>query len=102
MTRKHERRTHCISIRLNDAELEEMNARNTTGLSKGRYGREAILNQLPPTIPPINIEAWTALARASANLNQIARYLNYEQQVEINEIKNTLADFRNALIRAAS
>lgn len=72
-----EKRLRSVSVRLNDAELAKLDARRSPiKMQRGEYLRAAALHRLPPTIPAINREAWTELAREAANLNQIARHLN--------------------------
>jgi len=51
-----------------------------------------------PAVPRLNLEVWTKLAPASANLNQIARYLNQGMRLEVDEISRILGDFRMSLV----
>ena len=96
-----ERRRHTISARLSDAELAQLDlARGEAGLRRGSYLRAAALGQLQPTVPAINREAWTALSRAAANLNQIARRSNAGDLVELAEVRRALIAFREALLAA--
>ena len=70
-------------------------------MKRGACLRHAALNSLPPVIPPLNSKAWVALARASANLNQISHKLNFVgNEIKIEEIKDALIEFRNLLIGA--
>ena len=72
-----EKRLHSVSVRLNDAELARLDEQcSSIKMQRGEYLRAAALHRLPPTIPAINREAWTELAREAANLNQIAKHLN--------------------------
>lgn len=72
-----DRRLHTVSVRLTAAELACLDARrDAVQMQRGEYLRAAALHRLPPTIPEVNREAWAALARTAANLNQIARHLN--------------------------
>lgn len=51
-------------------------------------------------VPELNAEAYAALARAAANLNQIARKLNTEGVSNADAIREALHDFRLSLIGA--
>ena len=100
-----ELRTFTVSVRLNTAELAQLDAqRGPVRMQRGEYLRCAALHRLPPTIPEINRLAWVDLSRASSNLNQISR-----RQAESDlgapgpapsagEVAHELADFRRALI----
>lgn len=94
-----QRRTHCVSVRLSAAELIHLDAKRGQ-YQRGEWLRMAALDKLPPTIPAINREAWTQLARSAANLNQIARHLNEGGAVMLDELADELAEFRRALIGA--
>lgn len=70
-------RSHTVSVRLNAAELERLDRlRSTVSMQRGEYLRAGALSRLPPTIPAVNREAWSSLAREAGNLNQLARHLN--------------------------
>lgn len=79
------KRVHSVNVRLNDAELAELN------MLRGPYQRAAFLRmagigKLPPTIPAINQAAWTALATVISNLNQ------YQRAINVNLILHTKSD----------
>ena len=87
-----EKRLHAVSVRLNAAELARLDGqRSSIKMQRGEYLRAAALHRLPPTIPAINREAWTELAREAANLNQIAKYLNQGLRGEGKPMGKTLA-----------
>ena len=70
-------RTHTVSVRLNPRELADLDtARHMVQMQRGEYLRDAWMGKLPPTIPPINREAWLSLARVAGNLNQRQRQIN--------------------------
>lgn len=72
-----DKREHCVSVRLNPAELAWLDGvRSLVRMQRGEYLRQASLGKMPPTIPPINREAWASLARVAANLNQYQHRLN--------------------------
>jgi hypothetical protein len=92
-----ERRGHCVSVRLNAAELQQLDAVRGP-FQRGEWLRMAALDRLPPTVPEINREAWTDLARAAGNLNQITRHLNEGGTADTEAIRAELAAFRAMLI----
>jgi hypothetical protein len=100
-----ELRIHCVSARLNGAELVQLDAlRAMVHMQRGEFLRAASLHQLPPqAAPKLNRQAWAELARAAAVLNQIAHRLNLVAQgvavaPDISEVRSALADFRSALV----
>jgi hypothetical protein len=93
-------RTHCVSVRLNDEELAILNAKRGT-MKQGEWIRCAALDKLPPIVPEPNIEKWQALARAAANLNQIARSLKDLKGIsdeQFAQVRKVLTDFRASLL----
>ena len=103
-----ELRTRVVSVRLNAAELAALDdQRAPARMQRGEYLRCAALHRLPPTIPALNRDAWVSLARASGNLNAIARRMHEAAHdldataPPIAEISQVLADFRLTLIVAA-
>lgn len=96
-----DKREHTVSVRLNEAELARLDAqRSAVQMQRGEYLRAAALHRLPPAIPVVNREAWMALSRTAANLNQIAKRLNVGDSVILEELVDELAAFRRALIGA--
>jgi hypothetical protein len=94
-----EKRTHTVSVRLNKAELELLDSsRSGPQMLRGEYLRAASFYKIPPSIPEINREAWVALARSSANLNQIAQRINKNDLPGVTELRQTLEDFRRSLL----
>ena len=73
-----QQRTHCISVRLSDAEY----ARLTTDMQAQHKKelaavlREAYFNGHRPLVPQVNLDAWRKLAPTTSNLNQMAIALN--------------------------
>ena len=92
-------RTHCVSVRLSTAELEQLDQRRGP-LQRGEWLRVAALDVLPPTIPELNRDAWEALSRSASNLNQLAYRLNTGDVPELGEVLAELRAFRSALIGA--
>lgn len=94
-----DKRGHTVSVRLNDAELDRLDSqRSAVQMQRGEYLRAAALHRLPPTIPEVNREAWIALARTAANLNQIAHRLNAGDALSLAEVRATLDALRRDLI----
>lgn len=97
---EEEKRTHCVSVRLAESELSELDKkRKKVGLKRGEYLRAAGFNALPPQIPEINKNAWIELSRAASNLNQIAKALNVGENPEIKYIEKKLQEFRDRLLK---
>lgn len=96
-----ELRTHHVSTRLSPAELAQLDElRGKVRMQRGEFLRAAALHQLPPSIPALNIEAWQSLARASANLNQLAHRVNAGLPASLLDVMRAVEDLRSALIGA--
>lgn len=93
------KRTHCISVRMNAAELAALDSRRGQ-YARGEYLRLAFFDALPPVIPELNREAWVELSRAASNLNQLAKAYNEGDALDPDSLRNHLAAFRDALIGA--
>ena len=94
-----ERRRHTVSVRLNDDELAQVDARRAKiAMQRGEYLRKAAFDRLPPSIPELNKTAWVELGRLGGNVNQIAHHLNAGDAVPIQEIQALLGELRRALI----
>lgn len=97
---KDELRSHCVSVRLSPAELAALDTQRGTR-QRGAYLRDCWSNRpLPAVIPAVNGDAWSALSRSAANLNQIAYSLNSGMAPEISVIAAELSEFRACLLRA--
>lgn len=95
----HELRTHCVSVRLSRAELAALDYQRGTR-QRGSYLRDCWANRpLPVVIPELNRDAWSALSRSAANLNQIAHSVNLGNEIEIDRIRSELEQFRTSLLR---
>lgn len=96
----HERRTHTVSVRLNDAELNKLDSMRSK-YQRGEFLRMSAIDKIPPQVPAVNSAAWVELSRSSANLNQIAKYIN---EVDprgnefMNRLRGELKEFRDRLI----
>lgn len=94
-----EKREHCVSVRLNAAELSTLDERRGP-YQRGEWTRMAMLDKLPPTIPALNAQAWAELARSAANLNQLAKAMNAGATIEKGGLRDQLNEFRAALLGA--
>lgn len=95
-----DKRTYCVSVRLNKAELDLINSKRGN-MRLGEWLRCAAFDKLPPVIPEVNIKKWSELATASNNINQIAKHLNKNNIIDnsmIINIKKNLTEFRAALL----
>jgi len=74
---KSELRKHQVNARLNEAELKQLDQGRPEKVTRGSWIRiRALARELPRPIPEINRDAWTALATAVANLNQLTKAVN--------------------------
>lgn len=95
-----ELRDHCVSVRLNPAELSILD--QYRGRSRrGEALRMLAFTQLPSPVPRLNQDAWVELSKSAGNLNQIAYKLNAGESVQIEEIREQLEAFRASLLGAA-
>ncbi|EPC5604160.1 hypothetical protein ACRZ29_002864 [Edwardsiella piscicida] len=97
-------RTHCISVRLNEKELDILNSQRKI-YSKGEWLRMVLLQKSPPVIPTINTEAWKALTDISQKLNRVAIHIDGKSKdsqlthTELFAVKRLLVELRNNLLR---
>lgn len=98
-------RTHCISVRLNNAQLSKLNTLRGN-YAKGEWLRMASLQKIPPIIPAINLNAWKALSEISQKLNRIATHIDGKSKesqlthTELFAVKRQLAELRQYLLNA--
>ncbi|EEB1959104.1 hypothetical protein GNT71_24470 [Salmonella enterica] len=98
-------RTHCISVRLNQDELQLLNTKRGDK-SKGEWLRLAFLEKLPVVVPAINIEAWKSLSEISQKLNKLVAHLDNKSQgnsltqTELFAVKRQISELRMKLITA--
>jgi len=106
--REDEKRGHCVSVRMNDAELSRLDAERGP-YRRGEWLRRSWLKTTPKqAAPELNREAWAALARVCSNLNQIAYHANSscsmsEKDKEklfplLDEVKIRVEQLRNDLL----
>ena len=98
-------RTHCISVRLNEKELDILNSQRKI-YSKGEWLRMSFLQNLPPVVPTINTEAWKKLSDISQKLNRIALHIDSKSKdsqlthTELFAVKRQLQELRQHLLNA--
>lgn len=74
-----EARGHCVSVRLNSAELALLDAKRAGAMmQRGEFLRAAALHKIPKSrvVPELNRTAWAELARLAGNLNQAQHHIN--------------------------
>jgi len=96
-------RKHTVTVRLSDLELRQVNdSRNQ--LSKSCWLRSSALNQLPPSVPEINKEAWHELTGSLQKLNDLTSFLLRRGEdaqplsQEVSALKLKLSHVRDALL----
>lgn len=98
-------RSHCVSVRLNDEELTLLNEKRGRH-RKGEWVRLALIEKLPVTVPPINLEAWKSLSEISQKLNKLVAHLDNKSQgssltqTELFAVKRQIYELRMKLITA--
>lgn len=98
-------RTHCVSVRLNNAELSKLNALRGD-YAKGEWLRMASLQKLPTIVPPVNIDTWKTLGEINQKLNRIALHIDSKSidsqltHTELFAVKRQLQDLRQHLLNA--
>lgn len=96
-------RRHTVTVRLNDIELAKVNdLRNQA--SKSCWLRSSALQELPPSVPEVNKNAWQELTRSLQKLNELTSFLNRRGtdaqplSQEVNALKMKLSHVRDALL----
>lgn len=98
-------RTHCVSVRLNNAELIKLNELRGD-YAKGEWLRMASLQKLPMIVPPVNIDTWKTLGEINQKLNRIAFHIDSKSKdsqlthTEFFAVKRQLEELRQYLLDA--
>lgn len=94
-----------VSVFFTEGEFADICSRVPAASRPSSHIRQAVLGKIPKQIPELNKKAWVELARAAANLNQIAARLNMLHQsglpmleAEVAVVQVELSNFRNQLI----
>lgn len=101
----NELRTHCVSVRLNNAELSKLNTLRGH-YAKGEWLRMASLQKLPTIVPPINLSAWKTLGEINQKLNRIALHIDSKSKdslltnTELFAVRRQIIELRQNLISA--
>lgn len=96
---KTEKRTHCVSVRLNPAELSELDAHRGK-FQRGEALRMSALTGLPQQLPSLSLDTFLSLGKGLNNINQIAKKLNSGDAVELDVIRTEITELRNAILNA--
>lgn len=98
-------RIHCISVRLNNAELQLLNTKRGS-TSKGEWLRMASLQKLPTIVPPVNIDTWKTLGEINQKLNRIALHIDSKSKdskltnTELFAVRRQIIELRQNLLNA--
>lgn len=98
-------RTYCVSVRLNNAELNKLNTLRGD-YAKGEWLRMASLQKLPTIVPPINVEAWKTLGEINQKLNRIALHIDSKSKdsklthTELFAVRRQIIELRQNLLNA--
>jgi len=97
-------RTHCVSVRLNNAELSKLNTLRGD-YAKGEWLRMASLQKLPTIVPPVNINTWKTLGEINQKLNRIALHIDSKSKdsqlthTELFAVRRLIKELRHNLLR---
>jgi len=105
-------RRHTLTVHLNSQELSlasvaaGLNDSMTPALARRRLSEfvRSLLSKTAATVPaPLNIAAWSELARVCANLNQLSRSANSGRVVgvtsqDLDDVRSKIEQLRNLLI----
>jgi hypothetical protein len=101
-TSDKEKRTKRLNIFFDGNEYAQLlDEARQAQMKPSELMRRKFFKTAPPSVPKLNLESWTKLAAASANLNQIARYLNSGMGLDLDELTRILSCFRMALVGAS-
>lgn len=96
-------RIHCVSVRLNNAELVKLNEERNQH-AKGEWLRMCFMKNQPAVIPEINRSAWKTFGEINQRLNEILNHLNAKQScnpltnTELFVVKRQISDLRSRLL----
>jgi len=96
-------RSYSVTVRLNEVELSKVN-QSRGQLSRSCWLRSSALQQLPPSVPEINRDAWRKLTSSLQKLNDLTSYLNRRGtdaqplSKEVDTLKLKLSHVRDALL----
>jgi hypothetical protein len=97
------KRTRRLNVFFDTHEYDQLvNEAKRARIKPSELMRQKFFNTPPLSVPQVNLEVWAKLSSASANLNQIARYLNSGMRLDAEEVSRILAAFRMYLVCARS
>ncbi|KPA06471.1 hypothetical protein [Pantoea agglomerans] len=68
-------RRYSVTVRLNEVEMSKVN-QSRGQLSRSCWLRSSALQQLPPSVPVINRDAWHELTASLQKFNDLTSFLN--------------------------
>jgi hypothetical protein len=100
---EEEKRKHPVTCRLTDREMEQLDKGKPENMTRGEWLRtKALKRKLPRSIPEINRQAYTNLARLAGNLNQYIKAINQGRATgpapELNFLYDEVQKLRGQLI----
>lgn len=96
-------RRYSVTVRLNEVELSKVN-QSRGQLSRSCWLRSSALQELPPSVPELNQEAWHQLTASLQKLNDLTSFLSRRGSdsqplsQEVNALKVKLSHVRDALL----
>lgn len=96
-------RRYSVTVRLSEIELSKVN-QSRGQLSRSGWLRSSALEQLPPSVPEINKEAWQELTGSLQKLNDLTSFLLRRGEdaqplsQEVSALKLKLSHVRDALL----
>lgn len=95
-------RTHCVSVRLNPAELDLLDTRRGTH-QRGEALRMAALTSLPAalTVPEINLVVASDLRRSLGNLSTLSIAMRSGEYIPIDRVREEVQHLRQQLLAAS-
>ena len=99
---RREKRDHCVSTRFNNEELSQLDDRRGVH-QRGQWLRMVALDNIPPTIPTLNQQAWLALERLAKDLKQVpsaekGNGLKSHQTIVIADLMDAISTLRLQLL----
>ncbi|WP_137240837.1 hypothetical protein PagCFBP13505_006605 [Pantoea agglomerans] len=96
-------RRYSVTVRLSEVELSKVN-QSRGQLSRSGWLRSSALQQLPPSVPEINRDAWHELTTSLQKLNDLTSFLNRRGtdaqplSKEVDTLRMKLSQVRDALL----
>ena len=94
-----EKRNHCVSVRLNPAELDRLD-KIRGRMTRGEAVRLTMFSKMPAAVPSINSDLRSDLGRSLGNLATLAGASRAGEYIDVTEIKTAIADLRARLTGA--